>query len=58
MEFTINVPYRKVKLTVSVEKPQGKRAATDLERLVRKQDLTHRATEDMRMNQDKFFLLK
>ena len=58
MEFTINVPYRKVKLTVSVEKPQGKRAATDLERLVRKQDLVNGAAENIRMNQDKFFLLK
>ncbi len=56
MEFSIRMAYRKVTLKVNVEKPECNMA--NLEQLARKQNLTDRVAQDIRNNQDRFFLLK
>ncbi len=58
MEFTINMPYRKITLKVSVAKPDGKGALLELDRLARKQELAYRVAKDVRSNQEAYFLLK
>ncbi len=58
MEFTIKLPYRQVTLKVSVIKPDGESALPNLDRLARKQALETRVAQDVRSNQETYFLFK
>ena len=58
MEFSINIPNRKVTLKISAAEPKSFNAMIELERRVKEQALIDQVFEDIRDYQNKFFFIK
>ncbi len=58
MEFSVNIPYRKVTLNISLDEPGSNNALMDLERWAKRQSLAEKVAREVRDHQNNFFLLK
>lgn len=58
MEFSINIPYRKITLKISATEPKSFNAMIELERRVKGQALADQVFEEVRDHQNKYFFIK
>jgi hypothetical protein len=58
MEFSINLPYRKVTLKISLDETKSYDAIIELERWARRQVLAEKITREVSDHQNNFLLIK